>query len=264
MEILRNKNIILIIVFFFNTGIYSQEVPQRIVKSSTITTSYFSVPDSILIDSIPDFDLVNFTSNNIQENIEYIIINNFLTMIYTYPQLPRYENDYQFEVGKYILNVNGSTLYDHNDNILNSVSTTELDTSFILSNDQINDYGNYYHFFSMNPDQVVSSFNQAGFITNNINNDIITAVKDNIEIEIDFNTLTNEIRYFNNELLILSHKSFYCQNGEIIYPLNEIKISFDTLPISGIRYQKKDEITYYNYMIIDDGDTLINISNNIP
>jgi len=265
MEIIRKITFAIILLELAAIIKLNAQVPtQREVRCSTITKTYYSVTESTIIDSISDFDLVQLVSDDLYKVTEYIINGNQLSIVYTYPQLPRYENDYQYEVGKYVADMYGSTLYDHNDNILDQDLYTELDYSFILSDQEVIEYGNYYQYFNMNPFITVESFNQNGFYAE-YNGGILTAVNDSMEIEINFNGLTDEFRYYDNEdILVLYKKTHYAIFENIIYPTTEIEIHYDILPKSKIRYQIKDIKSYYFYTIIEDGTVLIEVYYEIP
>ncbi len=241
------------------------QVPmQREVRCSTITKTYYSVTDNTIINNIPDFDLVQLVSDDLYKVEEYVINENQLSIIYTYPQLPRYENDYQYEVGKFIADMYGSTLYDHDNNILDQDLYDEVDNSFILSHQEVIEYGNYYKYFHINPFIAIAKFNQNGFITNYIGG-VLIAVNDSSEIEINFNELTDEFRYYDNEdMLIFSKKTHYAMFEYIVYPTKEIEIHYDILPKSGTRYQIKNIKSYYYYTITSNGTVLIEIHNDIP
>ena len=140
----RNFIMLTLIMSTVVVSTYAQEPSQREVRCSTITKTYYSVTDNTIIDSIPDFDLVQMVFDDLYKIEEYIINENQLSIIYNYPQLPRYENDYQYEVGRYVANMYGSTLYDHDGNILDQELYTAMDSSFILSNEDMEEYGNYF------------------------------------------------------------------------------------------------------------------------
>ncbi|HOF17242.1 MAG TPA: T9SS type A sorting domain-containing protein [Bacteroidales bacterium] len=287
MKILRKITFAVILLELAAIIKLNAQVPmQREVRCSTVTKTYYSVTENTIIDEISDFDLVQLVSNDLHKITEYIINENQLSIIYTYPQLPRYVNDYQYEVGKYIANMYGSTLYDHDNNILYQDLYDELDDSFILSNEEVIEYGNYFNYFNMDPSIAVDNFNQIGFFAEDIGG-IVTAVNNEMEIEINFNELTDEFRYYdieNGNVLLFCKKTHYAMsdnatityliveddtiiittNNSIIYPIKEIEIHYDTLPKSQIRYQIKEITNYYYYTIIEDGNVLIDVYPEIP
>lgn len=253
--------ILLILLSIIINQSLAQEPPQRELRCSLLTQTVYSVPINTDMDSITDIDSIKMITNDILEYVTYVINQeNELTITCNYPELPRYENDYQYEIGKAVSNKEGTIIYDHDNNEISSNLNTTIDSSFILSNTET--YGVDNEMFSVDITTVESILSQAGF-QSFIQDSLITALSENFEMEIDYRNLVFEVRYFIDSILEISNSTYYKIVDEYIIPFKEVSIHYDTLPGCGFRYQISEIKNYLTYTLLDNNNIIIDVVNDL-
>ena len=87
---------------------------QRKVLYETTTCKTFSVPCDVVLQELSELDLVYLQAKLAKiKRVEFVISQNWLSVINIYPQQPRYERDYEYETGKSVTDKWGTTLYTH-------------------------------------------------------------------------------------------------------------------------------------------------------
>jgi len=88
------------------------EQVQRKVFFETSAVKTFKVPCDVEITKLSQLDLVYLEAKpTLLSQTEFVIENNMLSIIRTYLQKPRYERDYEFQMGKSITDALGTRLY---------------------------------------------------------------------------------------------------------------------------------------------------------
>jgi len=236
---------------------YSQV--KRQVNYCTVKATFCAIPACVNRDSITDLDRVRMMYNDLVECTENVIgMNNHLTITTYYPQEQRYENDYQYKIGKSVVSVEGTFLYDHEGNEL-SHSESDDDEIFILSDVYAETYGVFNStYWSAGKDAAIQNLLNAGFIEAYEDGEFVVGILENFEMAINFDEFTIEMRYFNdgdNVLRNLHRTSYAIVNGYTI-PIEETMVKYSVLP-SGIPYQITEVKSYLYYQVIQDDEEIV-------
>ena len=115
---------------------------QRKVCQSTSTIRTFKVPCDVVIDNLSSLDMVYLTAKPaLFRQTDFVIKNNWLSIINTYPQKPRYDRDYEFQMGKSIVDAQGTRLYTHDGDEYHNQQNEEVDESFMMTEEEFANYG---------------------------------------------------------------------------------------------------------------------------
>jgi hypothetical protein len=252
-------NVSLISLFFVitvKTNVYCQE---QQVNYCTNTRTSCAIPSCIDEKEITDLDRVKMMYDDLFECKEEVIRNNKLTVTTYYPQEPRYENDYQYMVGKSVTSVEGMFLYDHKGNEITFVRNEGLEDNFIIPSEYVKQYGIYNQTFKVDRDKALNSLKKSGFEVYE-EGSLIVALSKTIEITVDLDKFIFETRFFDEKdrKLQLLHRTNYMRTGGYIVPVSETEVTYDILPSREILCQITRVKTYLSYQVLQDGKEIIN------
>ena len=263
---MKNKNITLFLFFigYYAVGqsvfsLYSEQDTQgsRLkIKSSITVQQFFAVPMDVDATQLGDLDFAVMTPKNHGESIiETIGDNNDLTIIklLEHPEtcIPSMFDD----ITGIKLDIEGVRVYGPNgDEVYALLNDSDEIANYTIAEQELYSYGLYNSWFGMQNnasiDSIINHFSNEGFTTE-WEDGVLLAVNDTLEVEIDFEYLVYEERYFENDTIVLiSQKRFSDINGKYI-PLQDITIRYNFLPSSGIKYQIGEVKTYNYYEIIN-------------
>ena len=226
-------------------------VPKKTVTYTTKTQTYYAVSSCINLDSLSSWDLVRMISYYpIIEQAEFLIDeDNFLRITINYPQTQEYEYDFRHKKGKAVTSVYGTILYDHDNNVIGQIINEEINQDMILEEEEIEEYGTYNRLFSSSIDEVALSFQEMGILVHYLEDQTLIAITDTMELEINFNQIAYEVRYFSENQMELSVRTEYFKtNNGYIIPLRETQTTYEMLP-SDIPYQISQVKSYLSYSI---------------
>lgn len=232
------------------------------ISSNATIQQFFSLPIDVDFSLLNDLDFAVMVSKNHNENvIETINNDNTITIIklLEHPEtcVPSMFDD----ITGVRLNIDSVSVYGADGGMVYS-EANDLDEIpyYTIAEDDIYSYGIYNSWFGMQNhvkiDSIINHYSTAGFVTD-YEDGILLAVNDTLEVEIDFEYLVYEERYFDNDTLVLiSQKRFSDIDGKYI-PLQDITIRYNYLPYSGIRYQISEIKTYNYYEIVNDNGSSV-------
>jgi len=255
MNKISKYTVIILLLFSFKSFC---QTPYRQVLYSTNTSKVFGVPVETDMSLISNFDFAKMIAEDKIENTEMVIGGDQqLTITTYYPQLPRYENDYEFGVGKSVTYKYGTILYDHENKILSQTEEVESDPNFTIDLDAIDNYG-LYPIFEVNISDLVNLYTELGFTTNISEEGVFSAINDTLEFYLDTTKLIMETRIFKDGILEVSDWKQYQTIDKYTIPLVSVLTTYDNLT-KGIRLQISEIQQYLKYSIIDkDGKSIVN------
>jgi hypothetical protein len=238
--------------------VYCQE---QQVNYLTITRTSYAIPLCIDEGKITDLDRTKMMRDDLFEYTENVIKGNKLTVITHYPQQPRYENDYQYMVGKSVSSQEGTSLYDHKDNQITFVENKELKENFIIPSEYIEQYGIYNQTFQVDRDKAIQGLKESGFEVYE-DGRFIVALSKKVEIAVNLDEFIFETRFFDEKdrKLQLLHRTNYMKTEKgYIIPVSETNVTYDILPSSEIPYQITSVKSYLFYQVIRKGVEIVNM-----
>jgi hypothetical protein len=251
-------NFSLIVFFFvvFTTVGYCQI--QRQVNYCTITQTIYAIPSCTDKGKITDLDRVKMMRKDLLEYTENVIdYENTLTVTTFFPQAPP-EHDYQFNVGKSVTSMYGTTLYDINGEEISVRLDEEPNEIFIFHPDYIEFYGIHNNIFEIGKDVAMHNLRNSGYEVYEDENFVI-GKSDRMEIAINFDQLVSETRFFTEEERKLNHlqrTNYKRTHDGYIVPILETEVSYDILP-SEIPYQITRVKIYLFYQVVKHGNEII-------
>jgi hypothetical protein len=270
----RGKFTVVFMSFLYALGAYGQDV-QRQVLYETSTTKCFKVDCEVEVEQLSSLDWVSLQAKPpIIKQAEFVIADNWLTMIHIYPQQPRYERDYEFKMGKSVTDRSGTRLYNHQGEEYYYMPTEE-NRSLFISDEMINAYGVFKEVFSNSAEKIaqIEAMADAGLMPKiYILGSKVLMIHDTIdeeeekrrmEFEIDFEQLSIENRLFVNDIHVLTDRTEHQQTYGGFAPIRKKTISYSELP-SGFRYQITEIETYLSYKVINEKEEIIVDMKNNP
>jgi len=252
----------LFVIAIGTKGVYSQI--DRQVNECTITKTTCAIPACIDRDSLTGLDWVKMDNDDLYECTEKAIsVDCQLTVTTYYPQMPRWENDYQYMIGKSVTTNAGTTLYAHNGEELIFRPSEESDESFILQPILCENYGLYNYTFEVARDVVITNLEEAGFYVYEQEDGFLIGVSEIAEVAMHFEKFVTETRFFNEDdrTLIGAHRINYIKTADgYIIPASETMVTYDLLP-SGFPYQTTRTKTYLHYEVIQGGEQIVKREN---
>lgn len=260
------KILIMTALVIFSSNLFSQN-RLRTVFETTLTTSVFAVPKDTKVEELSDMDLNKMIAEDkIVEKETFIDDNYQMNIISIFPQMPRWENDYEFEIGKTIINKEGLFFYNHQDSLIYSnKDTVEIN----MNEDSLNKYDflnidsilvDYYglnKMFSIDLQYYIDLYDEIGFTTLINSEGAFSAINDSIEIYINPKKLITETRYFDyNGNITFSDWRRFQKIDTYVIPLVNVLTTYENL-FSGIRLQRSDITEYTKYKILDKDGTEI-------
>lgn len=260
------KILIMTALVIFSSNLFSQN-RLRTVFETTLTTSVFAVPKDTKVEELSDMDLNKMIAEDkIVEKETFIDDNYQMNIISIFPQMPRWEYDYEFEIGKTIINKEGLFFYNHQDSLIYSnKDTVEIN----MNEDSLNKYDflnidsilvDYYglnKMFSIDLQYYIDLYDEIGFTTLINSEGAFSAINDSIEIYINPKKLITETRYFDyNGNITFSDWRRFQKIDTYVIPLVNVLTTYENL-FSGIRLQRSDITEYTKYKILDKDGTEI-------
>ena len=190
-----------------------------------------------------------------------MIQNNWLSITNTYPQKPRYERDYEFQMGKSVTDKWGTRLYYHNDSMYYNLENETENEDYLLEMVEIDGYGFYNALFETPINEIVTYCESLGIPVYVWGQKLVIVQEDTTErteIEADFDQLYFETRLFRDSVHILTDRTDYQRVSENIIPIKSKRVYYSELP-SETRYQITELETYQFYRVKGlNGNTLVN------
>lgn len=243
---------------------YSQDI-QRQVNYCTITKTFCAIPACIEESQITDLDRIKMTYNDLYECVEDMISDYRLITTTYYPQMPRWENDYQYEIGKAVVFASGMFLYDHDGNEIISHENEELNENFIIPSEMIDFFGLYNQTFDIDAEDAMQKLEEGGFAVYE-HEGFVIGIADEFEFAINLTDFITEMRFFSDtgtatdRILTRLHRVEHIMTDYgFIIPVKETEVTYDTLP-SNIPYEITQEKSYLSYQVIDgNGDEIVSM-----
>jgi len=265
----KKIKLLLCVLFLCTLNVSGQEI-QKSILYKTSTSKTFKVNCGVIIDSLSPLDWVYLeTKPALIRHSEFVIANYWLTITYRYPQMPRYERDYEFLMGKSVTDAWGTRLYYHNGEEYFSIPNDSLNAEYQIVAADIDAYGFFNGLFDVSLEEITEQLDSMSILYARYGQKLLIIYEDaadneRMEMETDYEQLYFEIRKFEYNTHIFTHRTEYKRIDEDwIIPNKEIHIHYSELP-SGTPYQITEIETYLSYQIVNDaGDTIVNISENI-
>jgi hypothetical protein len=242
-------------------GVYSQI--QRQVNYCTITKTFFAIPSCIEEDLLTDLDRIKMMRDDLYACVEDVVSNYRLTTTTYYPQKPRWENDYQYEIGKVVASNQGTYLYDHDGKERSFLPNESTDEEFVFPNNGfIESFGFENMMFDITADKAMYKLSENGFQVYE-HEGFVVGITNQFEFAINFTDFIIEMRFFSDgdgtdgeRTLMSLHRVEHIQKDGFILPFREIEVTYDTLP-SMIPYEITREKSYLSYEVIDESEGVI-------
>ena len=267
--------VLLVPLFFSTVGTNKAlcQIPiQRQVNYCTVTKITCAIPSCIDTSDIIDLDRIKMMYDDLFACVEDVVSNYRLTTTTYYPQMPRWEYDYQYEIGKVVASNQGTYLYNHDGEELSFLPNEESDEEFVFPNDDfIEIFGFENGMFNITAGNAMQKLQENGFIVYE-HEGFIVGITDRIEFAINLTDFITEMRFFSEgegmggeRTLMRLHRVEHIQiDGDYIIPVKEIEVSYDTLP-SRIPYEITREKSYLSYEVINgNGDVVVHVDNDPP
>lgn len=251
----QKLNLCTICLLLICFNVYSQN-PLKQVHFKTTQTKVYAVPKDADIKSLTSYDLTNIrTETNTSETEMIIDRNRDLTITILNFEMPRFENDYEYEIGKVVTNKNETNLFNHKGDLLHNNKNSDEDEEFIIHEDAIEEYGLMPE-FKIN-DDMTQLYIAMGFTVSTNDQGVFTAINDSIELYYDTKKLIMEMRIFKEKQLQISDWKQYQKIENNIIPKVFVMTTYDTFS-NGIRLQISEITNYNSYSVINSaGETIV-------
>jgi len=238
---------------------------QRKVCYKASTVKCFAVPCGVKVDSLSPLDWVYLWAKPpLIRFSEFSIKNYWLTVTKTYPQKPRYERDYEYEMGKSITDKWGTRLYDHDGEEYSRWENEVPNEIFVVSATEIDSYGFYNNLFSVSVNEAYAQLQTLGIPVYKWGQTLLAVhtvidsgeVETRTEMEMDFGKQYVETRTFENDVHVFTDHMEYQKTGTWIIPAKQKTVRYSELP-SEIRYQITETETYLSYQVSSGSDNVL-------
>jgi len=241
---------------------------QRKVCYKTSTVKCFAVPCGVEVDSLSQLDWVYLWKKPpLIRFSKFSIKNYWLTITTTFPQMPRYERDYEYQMGQSVTDKWGIRLYYHNGEEYYNLENEVEDETFAVSATDIENYGFYNGFFNVSVNEVYEQFQMLGIPVYKWGQKLLAVrttlnegdtVEKRVEREIDFDKLYFETRTFENNIHLFTERTEYQKTDNWIIPAEKKRVHYSELP-SETRYQITETETYLSYQVTgENNNELVN------
>jgi len=201
---------------------------------------------------------------------KFIIENNKLSIIFTYPQMPRYERDYEYQMGKSVTDGWGTRLYYHDGEEYHYLPNEEENEGFTISTEEMETYGFFNGLFNVSIDAIGNFCDSEGIPYYIWGQKVLVIYQEEgdedtkrTETEMDLEQLSMETRLYKNNVHTLTDRTEYQRVNENIIPKKKVHVYYSELP-SQTRYQITEVETYLSYKVVnEDGEILVNMENEI-
>ena len=237
---------------------------QRQVNQSTLKKTTCAIPAYVDDSELSGLDWIYLERDDKEECMEHTIKGDTLTIVRYNPQKPRWENDYEYQMGKSVTSVWGTALYYHDGTEYYRLES--YNPEFILSSKDIENYGIYNTVFDMDREELINQFQTAGFQVSEQDGFIIATIGDFVEISINLDELIYQLRFFGDEdnpffeeegnKIEHSTRTEYAKINAYVIPIRDIDVRYSELP-SGIPYEITDTVSYLFYQVIKNGNTIV-------
>jgi len=266
-----------LVLFLSITNVWGQPTQtnaQRDVAYKTSTEKVFKVPCDVEIDSLSPLDFVYLEAKPAVVRIgEFVIKDNKLSVINAYPQMPRYENDYEFQMGKSVTDAWGTRLYTHEGEEYYNLPNEEENTLFTIGAEEIAKYGFFNGLFDVSIPEIQAFCDSVGIPIHVSGQKIVVFYTENVEgegtkrteTEMDLEQLYFEMRLYKNNVHSFTDRTEYQRTADgWVIPMKKVHVYYSELP-SQTRYQITEVETYLSYSVVDNnGNVLVNVGNENP
>ena len=239
---------------------------QRDVSYETSTAKCFKIPCDVDFDSLSPLDFVYLEAKPaLIRQGKFLINNNKLSIIFTYPQMPRYERDYEFQMGKSVTDGWGTRLYYHDGEEYHYLPNEVENEGFTITAEEMETYGFFNGLFNISIPEIQQFLDSLEVPYHILGQKVLTIYTDSnerTETEMDLGLLSIETRLYKDNIHTLTNKTEYMRTGDWVIPTKKIHVYYSELP-SQTRYQITEIETYLSYKVIDaSGNILVNMRNN--
>ncbi|MDD2636877.1 MAG: T9SS type A sorting domain-containing protein [Bacteroidales bacterium] len=242
--------IILLISFIAGNCLVAQTNLREVVQT-TQTTRVFAVPIGTDLSKLTNYDFTKMMFNDKIESKQKSINRDFyLNIVKTFPQKPRWKNDYEFEIGKIEINQFGTKLFDHNGRLLHEQIDTIDKNNFKLDAKEVYNYG-HNPIFDIGIQELAKMYENMGFVVKISNENELSAISDTLELYCDYKKLILETRFFEDRLLAISDWKQFQKIDKFCIPKTYVITSYDIIS-AGTRLQISEIINFTEYSILDE------------
>ena len=157
-----NKHLTVLVALLCAFSVSGQVVSQREVSYQTSTAKVCKLPCDVEIEALSALDLVYLqTKPALTTQTKFVINDNWLSIIRFHLQQPRYERDYEFQMGKSVTDKWGTRLYYHSGEEYYNLPNEEVNENFLLTAEQVEHYGVFNDLFNVSIAEIEASCAEA-------------------------------------------------------------------------------------------------------
>jgi len=203
---------------------------------------------------------------------KFAIADYWLTITNIYPQMPRYERDYEYQMGKSVTDKWGTRLYTHEDDEYYNLPNEDENEDFMFSDEVIEIYGIFNGLFDVSIAEIEEFCDAANIpyyiwgqkvliVYEEVNDEGVTK---RTETEMDLEQLYLETRFFEDDVHVLTDKSEYKRvDSAFVIPTKKTHTYYSTLP-SETPYQITQTEFYLSYQVLDENENfIVDVENDI-
>lgn len=241
---------------------------QRSVEYKTSTCKTFKIGCDVVVAELSPLDFIYLEAKPAMIRFsKFVIANDWLTITNCYPQMPRYERDYEFQMGKSVTDKWGTKLYYHDGEEYYNLENETEDEQFLKNGDEIGSYGVFNGLFDVSIDTLCGTLDSAGIPHYRWGQKLLIVLEETdtnftkrTEIETDFEQLYFETRTFVDNVHQFSNRTEYKKVNGFVIPTKSKRVYYSELP-SETRYQITEIESYLSYMVKDgSGDILVEVA----
>ena len=242
---------------------------QREVYAKTSTAKTFKIPCDVEFAELSPLDFVYLEAKPALMQMTEFVIDDFrLSITRINPHLPRYERDYEFQMGKSVTNAWGTTLYTHDGEEYYSLPNDEENELFTINPDEIQTYGFFNNMFDVSIGEIQAFCDSASIPLYIWGQKVLVVYEEEddageikrTETEMDLENLCMEMRLFKNGTHVLTDRAEYVRTADDwVIPSKKKHVYYSELP-SGTLYQITQVEMYLSYKVVaEDGNILVNM-----
>lgn len=248
---MSKKTCIMILALLVGAGIQlTAQTKLREVIQTTQSSKVFAVPLETDLSELTNYDFTKMMSTDkLETKQKYIDKNQYLNVVINFPQLPRWENDYEFEVGKAEINKTGTKLYDHEGKMIFENADSSIIEDYYMDNKEISNYG-FNPTFDLDIRDLAKIYESMGFLVKISDNSVLSAISDTLEFYYDYKKLISETRVFEDTLLMVSDWQQFQKIDKYYIPKIYVMTTYDILS-TGARLQVCELTDFLGYGVYD-------------
>jgi hypothetical protein len=240
--------------------------PRKQVRSTIQISKIFAVPSQTNIqEELTTYDYTRMIWQERSETTEMVIgHDNKLTITRYFPQMPRFDRDFEFNTGMSVSNEYGTMLFDHGGDLLDSILVETPLELYSIDPDSIEMFATF-GLFELVLDEIALVYELNDFTVSTSDElQTLSAINDTMEVYVDKSRMTFEIRMFDESIMIFSDwKKYQIVDGYTI-PMVSVFTTYQNL-VSGTRMQVSEVHRYTMYQVINEsGDTLVSFASDVP